>query len=94
MAEAQGLDRKVSDVLDAEQLQHGPGSRPLVLSGSSPVEQVLPEGTSTTTGPLGHEEVVARRHLREQLDALEGSAHAQPGPAVDGEAALKTDVRR
>ena len=36
--------------------------------------------------------MVARRHLGEQLDALEGAAHPQPGPAVDGSRELGAEV--
>ena len=44
--------------------------------------QVLPERAVAAPHPLGDEQVLARRHLGEQLDALERAPDAEPGPAV------------
>ncbi len=45
-------------------------------------EHVLPQRAVARADALGDEQVVARRHAGEQLDALERARDAEPGAAV------------
>ena len=81
-AEAQRLDDAVGDRVEAEQIERL--LRALLLLGgrAAPVEQVLPERALAAADPVGDEEVLARRHADEQLDALERARDPEPRPLV------------
>ena len=65
----------------------------LVGAGLAHVQQVLPQRPVASPGPLGHDHVVARRHLGEHLDPLEGAPDPEPWPAC-GRACRRGRVRR
>ena len=57
------------------------GARRFSSAVGPPEEQhVLPERAAPVAHPLGDEEVLARRHAREQLDALERARRCRAGP--------------
>ena len=58
--------------------------RPLlfVTRRSTAPDRVLQHAAPTAPGPVGDEQVLARRHAGEQLDALERSPDAQARPPV------------
>ena len=82
-AEAQRLDRAVGDGIEPEQ-RRASRRRASCSSAFGPPrnEQVLPQRAAPVAHALGDEEVLARRHPREQLDALERAADAEPGALV------------
>ena len=55
-----------------------------VLVGGRPAQEqhVLPQRAAPVADPLGDEEVLARRHAAEQLDALERAPDPEPGALV------------
>ncbi len=64
-------------------MQRAVRARVLVGGGLREVDHVLPEPAGAEAGPFGDEQVVTHGHAGEELDALEGTGEAEPGPPVD-----------
>ena len=67
-------------------MQHLVGARLLGGRRSAAADRVLQQSAPAAAGAVGDEQVLARRHAREQLDPLERAADAEPGPPVGGHA--------
>ena len=77
LAEAQPFDRLIGQRLQSEQREHLVAPRQFVWLRAAEPDYVFPQPTVAATDALGDEEVVAHRRVREQFDALEGTADAQ-----------------
>ncbi len=70
----------LSFVGQAQQGEHAIREPELLVRHPALQQQVTPEGHATRSGPLGNEQVLAYRHAREQLGALERARQAQARP--------------
>ena len=81
-AEAERLDRPVGDRRRARAGRASPRARRARRRSAGPgPSRSFHSAPSPVAHPLGDEEVLARRHAGEQLDALERAADARAGPA-------------
>ena len=81
-AEAQRLHRTVADGCETEQVEHVLRTLLLGRGRASEEQQVFPQRTPAVAHPFGDEEMLARRHAREQLDPLERARDAEAGAFV------------
>src|SRR5256885_7724945 len=74
LAEAQPFDRLIGQRLQSEQRENLVAPRQFVGLRAAEPDHVFPQAAVAAADALGDEEVVAHRRVREQFDALEGTA--------------------